>query len=78
MGALHFSLLFRLFGQRVTKLAVQFTSAMQLKIFQGFSEQHILFVTMGQRKLLVTLSLLLLLLLVLLNILELAWYQMEQ
>uniref|UniRef100_A0A8C0UKK4 SCP domain-containing protein n=1 Tax=Cyanistes caeruleus TaxID=156563 RepID=A0A8C0UKK4_CYACU len=43
----------RLSGQRATKLAVQFTSAIQLKIFQDCSKQRILFVTMGQRKLIV-------------------------
>lgn len=44
----------RLSGQRATKLAAQFTSAIQLKNFQDCSKQHILFVTMGHRKLIVT------------------------
>lgn len=50
---MYFPLPFRLFGQRLTKLAAQFSSAIQLKIFQDSSEQHILFATMGQRKLII-------------------------
>lgn len=53
----YFPLSCRLSGQRVTKLAVQLTSAIQLKNFQDYSKQHILFVTMGQRKLIVAFSL---------------------
>lgn len=52
----YFPLLSRSFGQRVTKLAVLFISAIPLKIFPDFSEQHILFVTMGQRKLIMALG----------------------
>jgi len=47
---MYFPLPLRSFGQRVTKLAVPFTSVIQLKIFKDSSEQHILFATMGQRK----------------------------
>lgn len=51
---MYFPLSCRLSGQRATKLAAQFTSAIQLKNFQDCSKQHILFVTMGHRKLIVT------------------------
>lgn len=52
----YFPLPFRSFGQRATKLAVQFTSAIRLNISQDSSKQHILFVTMGQRKLIMALG----------------------
>lgn len=45
-----FTFPFRLFGQRVTKLAVQFTSAIEFTIFTDSTMWRILFVTMGQRK----------------------------
>lgn len=52
----YFPLPSRSFGQTVTKLAALFISAIPLKIFPDFSEQHILFVTMGQRKLIMALG----------------------